>query len=440
MYRNVVVVLLLLLVVGCSQSLYMQGRHLLDEEKYDAAIDKFYAELKANPKSAEAWRELGIAFYHKGDLIKADDALRQANNIVPDARASLYIGLIYEKQEDYVRAIDAYIASLNMKPNRRTENMIRGHLDRLVSKKIKHEAELAIQNEQNIDVDTIPYNTVAIVQFDASQLSDDLAPIGLGLAEFTAIDLAKVKSLDVVDRLKIDVILDELKLGASEYADPTYAPRMGRLLGSRRIIAGTVLGGGEDRLRLDGTIVNTVDEASERIEPSEGELTSFFRIQKDFVFKIIDSLGIDLTLEERDAIREVPTESFLAFMAFSRGLKYQSMGMNDEARNEFQAALTADRSFHQAAMASQKASSAVAGGSGAPGGESFSQFETSVTGESNNEIRGNNGLGQMQTTILNNSNFLYNPLRPQQGNTAVVPPASDPGTAIIVIKGDLDGN
>jgi len=440
--RKIVIILsLLFLFVGCSQSLYVQGRKFLDEGRYDEAIDEFYAQLKVNPKSAEAWRELGIAFYEKGDLIKADDALRQANNIKPDARANLYIGLIYEKQGDYGRAVDAYIASLNLRPNRKTEKMIRLHLDQLVSKKIKHEAELAIRNEKSIDVDTIPENTVAIVSFDASQLPPDLAPIGMGLAEFTSIDLSKILSLNVVDRLKIDVIINELKLGSSKYADPTYAPRMGRLLGSRRIITGSVLSGRENNIRLDGAIVNTVDGSTERTDPSEGNLTGFFRIQKDFVFKIIDSLGIDLTLEERDAIREVPTESFLAFMAFSRGLKYQSQGMNQEAQKEFQTALSEDHNFHQAAMQSQKTSSIIEGGSETSGGESFGQFESSVRNESENELRHNRGLDQTQTTTLNNSGFMYQPQRYERpDNTAVVPPVSDPGIGIIIIKGDLDAN
>ncbi len=440
MQKIVVIVLLLFLTVGCSQSLYFQGRKFLDEGQYGEAIDKFYAELKVNPKSAEAWRELGIAFYEKGDLIKADDALRQANNIKPDARANLYIGLIYEKQEDYGKAVAAYAASLNMRPNRKTEKMIRSHLDRLILKKIKHEAALAIRNEKNIDVNTIPENTVAIVHFDASQLPPDLAPIGMGLAEFTAIDLSKILSLNVVDRLKIDVIINELKLSSSEYANPTYAPRMGRLLGSRRIITGLVLSGGENKIRLDGAIVNTLDGSTDITDPSEGDLTSFFRIQKDFVFKIIDSLGVKLTLEERDAIREVPTESFLAFMAYSRGLKYQSLGMNQEAQQEFRTAISEDNGFQQAAMRNQKISS-EAGGGGTPGEESFGQFESSVTGESESEMRHNRGLDQTQTNTLNNSGFLYHPRRHEkQDNTAVVPPVSDPGTGIVIIKGDLDAD
>ncbi|MGD8604681.1 MAG: tetratricopeptide repeat protein, partial [Anaerolineales bacterium] len=219
------------LIVGCSQSLYNQGRRLTEEGDYDQAIDALYQEINKNPQSADAWRELGVAFYEKGDLIKAEDALKQANNIKPDARSNLYLGLIYEKQEMTDQAITAYGAALSLEGSGKTKNVIRAHLDHLIGNAITKEVNTVLANEASIDIDTIPDNTVAVVGFDDSHLPPDLAPLALGLAEFTSADLAKVKSIRVVDRMKIDVILDELKLSSSQYVNPATAPRLGRLLG-----------------------------------------------------------------------------------------------------------------------------------------------------------------------------------------------------------------
>ena len=72
---------LILLVSGCSQSLYMQGRRHLDDGRFDPAIDAFYKEIAANPTNHKAWRELGVAFYEKGDLVKAEDALKQSGGM-----------------------------------------------------------------------------------------------------------------------------------------------------------------------------------------------------------------------------------------------------------------------------------------------------------------------------------------------------------------------
>lgn len=423
-------VLLLLLAAGCSQSLYMQGRQQAEEGRYDEAVDILYRDIQKNPGSYENWRELGVAYYKKGDLLKAEDALKQANNIQPDARTNLYMGLIFEQRKQYDQAIAAYSSSLNMESEKKTEEMLRAHLNRLMALKIKEEAQRTIADENAIDVASIPDNSIAVVDFDGSQLPADLAPITKGLAEFTAGDLSKVSSLTVVDRMKIDAILSELKLGSSEYADRATSPRVGRLLGSRKVVTGTVLSTGEGGIRLDGAIVNTVDSSAEMTTPVEGKVQSFFALQKDFVFKIIDSLGISLTKAERDAIEEVPTESFLAFMAYCRGLDYQSRGMPDAARQEFQTAAGQDNKFMQAAGKLQAL---------APGGAtSFEGFEASVTEASEKELEVL-GLDGVQVSTIINSGFIQNYIDFDRfGFSAFRPPVIFDGGVLVIIRGDLD--
>lgn len=423
-------VLLLLLASGCTQSLYMQGRRSADEGRYDEAVDILYRDIQKNPGSYEAWRELGVAYYKKGDLLKAEDALKQANNIQPDARSNLYMGLIFEQRKQYDQAIGAYSSSLNMETDRNTRQMLRSYLNRLIALKIKEDAQKTIADENAIDVASIPDNSIAVVDFDGSHLPQDLAPIAKGLAEFTAGDLSKVAALKVVDRMKLEAILNELKLSSSQYADPATSPRMGRLLGSRNVVTGKVLDIGEGGIRLDGAIVNTVDSATEMTSPTEGKVQSFFAVQKDFVFKIIDSLGIKLTKEERDAIEEVPTESFLAFMAYCRGLDYQSRGMPDAARQEFQTAAGQDKKFMQAAGKLQAL---------APGGPtSFEGFESSVT-EASEKALEVTGFDATQMSNIINSGFIQNYIDFDRfGYIPFRPPVLLDEGVIVIIRGDFD--
>jgi tetratricopeptide (TPR) repeat protein len=408
---------------------------MVEEGRYDQAIDLFYEQIKINPQSAAAWRELGVAFYEKGDLTKAEDALKQANLIRPDARGNLYMGFIYEKQKEYGKAIDAYRTSLSLDPGSKTKDIVQSHLDGLRIRVINQEVSDALSGETAIDVDTIPQNTIAVFDFDNSHLSPEMAPISKGLAELTAVDLGKVKALRVVDRMKIDAILNEIKLSSSDYADPSTAPRMGRLLGSNRIVAGTVLGIGDETIQLDGAVVDTRDSSTTMTGASEGELKRFFDVQKDFVFKIIDSLGISLSAEERDAIRKVPTESYLAFMAYCRGLDYRSQGMYDAARMQFQEAVNEDNGFEQAAKQQQVMAAAPA----AKGDEgTFQQFESQSTKASEDETTGGE-LGSFQSSVLNNQGFIRDPNG--SGNYGGSPDwhirtSEGPGT--VIIQGDLD--
>jgi len=432
-------ILIMLAVVGCTQSMYTQGRRLTEQGEYDQAIETLYGELKVHPESARAWRELGVAFYKKGDMIKAQDALMQANGISPDSRANLFIGLIHEHRHEYDQAINAYRAALSLSPNKQTREKLESRLDVLINQKVQAEAATALENEATIKVSEIPENTIAVVDFDNSNLPPDLAPISKGLAEFTAIDLSKIHSLQVVDRLKIDAIMNELALSSSGYADPSTSPRVGRLVGSNRIVTGSVLGTDDGQIRLDGVVVDTRDSAITRTEPSEGDLRDFFKVQKAFVFGIIDDLGITLTPEERDAIQKVPTESYLAFLAYSRGLDYRSRGMYREAQQQFNDAVVEDNSFGQAGTAAKAASAMATAGTESPGG-GLSNFESSVTALS--EVPASSGaVESFQEAVLQTSGFIQDWQTVDRfGNTVYSPPRIGDFTnnGIIIIRGDLD--
>jgi tetratricopeptide (TPR) repeat protein len=441
---RILALLLLILALGCSQTPYIKGRLAAEAGDYETATARLYEEIKDNPDNYRAWRELGIAYYEMDNYEKAEDALKQANAIKPDALTYLYLGLILEQRRQYDKAMLAYGAAEKLRPEGRTRNLIRSRIEVLIDKQFQHEASLAIRNEMTIDTDTIPDNTLAVVNFDGSDLPLELTSLALGLAEFTAVDLAKVTSLKVVDRIKINVILDELRISQSHYADANIAPRVGRLLGSRQLVVGKLTSTGPNAVRLDGALVDVVDSTVQRSGTSEGTLNRFFDLQKDFVFSIIDTLGLELTREERDAIEEVPTESFLAFMAYSNGLYYQRQGMFEAAERSFNNALQLDGAFNEAATMSVrmgKMAAFEAEGKADEEATSSESFEEKVVAEMEIEAQ-EVKLDYIQNTNLNNSGFIYNgDMYLRFGNRALPPPYGWPiqaGSGIIIIEGNFD--
>ncbi len=79
-----------------------------------------------------------------------------------------------------------------------------------------------------------------------------------------------------------------------------------------------------------------------------GDLDEFFRMEKQLVLKIVDDLGIRLTQEERRQVMEIPTESMLAFLAYSKGLDAEDRGQFGEAYSSYQQAVQIDPEFSQA--------------------------------------------------------------------------------------------
>jgi len=395
---------LLLVTSGCASGYYQQGRRLARDGDNAAAVTQFYKEIEQQPASGRAWRELGVTFFDQGDMSRSEEALKQAAAIEPDARTHLYLGMVYEKQGDNEKALRAYSVALGLEPRGETRDLLESRAQLLLREQVMQEAQAAVAAEHDLIVANIPENTVGVVAFNGSELPPEWAPLARGMAEFTAQDLGKVGSLRVVDRLKINTIQQELSLSQSEFSDPATAPRIGRLVGGRRIVTGNLIGLGDETFRLTGALVDTEDQSVITPEHSDGTLSDFFRVQKQFVFDVIDAMEITLTPEERSAIEEVPTEDFLALMAYCRGLGYRDHNQMAAARTEFQGATALDGGFSQAETADRSVSSLLSMGSGSSQ-ENLTQFSGQATEVSSAELTATE-VGVFQATVVGWGGFV----------------------------------
>jgi len=369
---------------------------------------------------------------------RAQESLKQAAAIEPDARTHLYLGLIHEKQDEDELALRAYRVALGLEPSGKTRDLLESRAQLLVNEQVMRGARAALDAEQDLVVADIPANTIAVVEFDSRELPPELAPLAKGMAEFTAQDLGKVNSLRVVDRLKIAAIQRELDLSQSEFTDPATAPRIGRLVGGRRIVTGTLIGLGDESFRLSGAIVNTADQSVSTQGHSDGTLAEFFRVQKGFVFDVIEALDITLTPEERTAIEEVPTENFLAFMAYCRGLEFRDHNQMAAARTEFQGAAAMDGGFSQAATQDRSVSALLAMGPGSATGN-LQQFSGLASSESDAELTAVE-LGSFQSAVIGWNGFVPTNLDLYDlGTFADTPPRTrQAGISTVIIRGDLN--
>jgi len=340
-----IILLASLLVASCTGNLATKGRNLIEKGKYVEAIDIYKGELSKNPNRKDTWRDLALAYYKKGEFAGATEAIDKANQA--DPLTYLCRGLIFEGQGNNEQAISAFADALKYNPTKNTRILINSHLDGLIRSSLKMELDHAVAAESTIVVSEIPQNTIAVVKFDGSLLPPETAPIAAGIAEFTTVDLGKVEKLRLVERIKVQLLLNELALGTTQNVDVAQAPRMGRLLGSRNVVTGKLTGAGVEKFRLDGALVNTVDASSQLTEPGEAglQLDQILQIQKGMVFDILKYLGVDPTPADRDSIMVKPTESLEAFLAYSRGLDFMARGMYEEAVKQFELALRYDNHF-----------------------------------------------------------------------------------------------
>ena len=65
-----------------------------------------------------------------------------------------------------------------------------------------------------------------------------LRPLERGLAAIVVTDLSRVRRLRLVERERLQVLLDELQLAASGRVDPASGARSGRLIGAGQVVQG----------------------------------------------------------------------------------------------------------------------------------------------------------------------------------------------------------
>jgi tetratricopeptide (TPR) repeat protein len=319
----------------------------------------------ADPKSAPAVRNLGIAYF-KATPPRYNDArtaLQQAVSMdSKDGVAALYLGLTAEAQNDLPAAKSAYEAYLAVGKTRGVKNQISARLAVLDRKINAEQAKRAVAQERQLAAVPGPANTVAVMPFTFTGADTSLKPIERGFADLVTTDLSRASSLKVLERARLQALLDEIQLQQNAGIQAGTGVRAGKILQAGRIVGGSIAQLGPNQLRTTPTVTNVQTSAVQgNPAPQQSTLDQLFDMEKRLVLDVFTALNVTLTTAERNAIEQRPTRSMAAFLAYSRGLELEDQGRYDEASRLFDNALRIDPSFVPAQQKSQEAHAVVAG-------------------------------------------------------------------------------
>ena len=82
-------------------------------------------------------------------------------------------------------------------------------------------------------------DSVAVLYFDYEGPDAALEQLEVGLAQMLITDLTGTEGVTVVERARLQAILDELELGHQGIADPSTAAKVGRLIGAEWVCTGS---------------------------------------------------------------------------------------------------------------------------------------------------------------------------------------------------------
>jgi tetratricopeptide (TPR) repeat protein len=329
-----------------------------------SAIASLESQATAHPDDHTVTIRLAKAYYAADRFADALPLLeRLARAAPPNQEAQAYLGLTYEGLNRYAEARTVYTRLLASNPTRETRRLLSGRLALLTRKEMQLAARQAIARESLLTHTAPDPNTIAVMPFHYAGSDSTFRPLERGLAALVVTDLSRVQQLKLVERARVQVLLDELRLVEKGSVDAATGARSGRLVGAARVVQGQFATGSAAQLRLDATVVRAVDVQVAAAGSSANRLQALFDIEKAVVFQLLDRLGITLTPAERVAISERPTRDLQAFLLYSKGLEAEDRGDFVAAAQAFQSAARIDPGFRaasQQAATSQDAQAATA--------------------------------------------------------------------------------
>lgn len=351
-------------LASCGPTLSDITVSLIEQGRNDEALARMRRAIVLEPNEAEFHRLMGIALYNKkhyAEAVKTFEKVLKMDS--EDDQAAYYLAASYEANKDYDKAIQNYRLYNELTFFGEYRELVESRIKLLYRQQMEVEARRALQMEKQLEATKIPTNTIAILYFQNKGQKAELNPLQKGLAEMIITDLSKVKSLKVVERIRLQQLVQEMNLGETDLVDQKTAPRLGNLLGAHRLIKGSYFELTGNKMNIDAFVAQTRTGTVDATTNITGNMNDFFRLEKDLVFKIVDEMKIKITDEEREAIFEIPTQNFFAFLQYSRGLDYEDRGLYTQAYEAYSQAAATDPNFTQAktSAASAKKSEQIVG-------------------------------------------------------------------------------
>lgn len=172
--------------------------------------------------------------------------------------------------------------------------------------------------------DSVAPKTVAVLYFDNATGNADYDPMGRGMAAMLITDLSGVPEIRLVERDRMQAVLDEQRLQSSNFFDPATAVKTGKLLGAEYLLTGSMTASRPD-MRIDTRVIRVETGEIVRSAKVQGKEEQFFDLQQKLARELIKGLPIAVSPEATEALRQRQQRNRIddasTMVTFSQGLR-----------------------------------------------------------------------------------------------------------------------
>jgi TolB-like protein len=172
--------------------------------------------------------------------------------------------------------------------------------------------------------------TVAIMYFTNSALihHNEYQPLSKGITEMLISELAASPAIQVVERDRLQKLLDEQDLSGTDRVDKETAVQLGKILGARHLLMGGFVIDPGENMRLDLRAVNVETSRVEYVETVSGKAEDVLELITKLGARVNTRLRLPpLKAAARPAGKKTPkSDQLRAVMLLSRALNEEDRG------------------------------------------------------------------------------------------------------------------
>ena len=350
---------------GCASEAPLRGT----PADYRDEVTRLQQTLRDAPNDTTARRDLGAIYVRTERPENGYKQLQKAYQAgLDDPKTLFYLGVAREKTGRTDAALRLYQQYTDVPEDSPYRSLLQGRYESLQRTRARRVIAQKLDREDDLADAEISPSTVAVLPLAYRGDNERFAPLRRGLSGMISTDLATVDPLTVVERVRLQALLDEIELSQSNLVDPATAPRAGQIVGAGRLVGGAFAVQEDETVDVDVALARLRRDTTQAdVVPQSNALDRLFELEREIVFGVLRRMGIepdDLTAETRAEIERAPTQDLQAFLAFSRGLLKEDAGDYEAATEAYREARQSDPSFQEAARREQQAESlSAAGGS-----------------------------------------------------------------------------
>jgi tetratricopeptide (TPR) repeat protein len=305
----------------------------IPQNEYLEAIQPAEERVRENPDDDEAIQELGVLYFKSGQFDKAIPVLEKADQLkTSDPRTSCYLGLSYEMSGQLDPAMATFLRYLQLADESPYRRWLKGRHNLLIRKKMKDEIAALVFREAAADSDFIAEKTVMVLPFNYHGKDLKYSFLGKGLQSLIIDDLKLVEKISVIDRLSLQMLLDEIAQKESllqkvENRTAWIANKMN----ARTILKGAYNIIDDRQLILDIAHWDLASEEFPNTNTIPDSLSNLFKLQKEIVYNLLNKVNVEPSPNLHDRISKRTVNDLPALIAFSAGLAKEDAGEYREA-------------------------------------------------------------------------------------------------------------